>query len=228
MIRLVVAVALAVGLLALAAPAVERATVQRTTGALDRGATALASASDELTATAPPVPLATPGARRLVEVRLPSPGPTAAPVHHLRLRCHGPKRLQFVGSVGGRRHTTSVAIDWPVALVTGASGRIGATGPTGSERDPERGGLGLENDASGDTAVDTTLAVGLHRVAGRPTVVVGRASGGHVRGDGRAARRAGSENGVDGGERRRSSSTETEPPTVCSTTASGVSRRSTT
>lgn len=216
MIRLVVAVALAVGLLALAAPAVERAAVQRTTGALDRTATALASASHDLTATAPPVPFATPGARRLVTLRLPSPGPTAAPVHHLRLRCHGPRRLQFVGSVGGRRRTASVPVEWPVAL---------ANTVARSRRVSERGGLVLESDASGDTAVDTTLAVGFHRVAGRPAVVVGRASDGHVPDRQRTSPSEGSESGVERGERRRSSSAETGPPTVCSTTASGASRR---
>ncbi|MFC5367038.1 DUF7311 family protein [Salinirubrum litoreum] len=83
MIRAVLAVCLAVSLLGVALPAVENASSDHSARLADAELTRLRATLTDLAATDDALPADSPGARRLVTLRIPTPDLTAAPVAYL-------------------------------------------------------------------------------------------------------------------------------------------------
>jgi hypothetical protein len=82
-IRAILAVCLAVALLGVALPAVENASRDHAAGVADAELTRLRATLADLAATDDALPADSPGARRLVTLRLPTPDLTTAPVAYL-------------------------------------------------------------------------------------------------------------------------------------------------
>lgn len=123
MLRAVLAVALAAGLLAACVPAMDDASVEvaneRVAGELAR----LTDAARALRRREPALPSGMPGARQVVTLAFPEPGPGTAGVRNVTIRSdaagEGPGRGRYAWSVhGGARRTRRVS--GPPLLVDGA------------------------------------------------------------------------------------------------------------
>jgi hypothetical protein len=120
-IRAVLAVCLAVTLLAIALPAVEDASRDRSARLADAELERLRATLADLAATDDALPADSPGARRLLTLRVPTPDLTAAPVSYLAVggvpeadpaneQGATPDRLAY-RLRGGPPHTVSVPVD---------------------------------------------------------------------------------------------------------------------
>ncbi|WP_254543351.1 DUF7311 family protein [Halomarina pelagica] len=110
MLRVVLAVLLAVALVGASLPAVERARVASSDAAVEREATALATAVERACADSDPVTPGGPGARRVVTLALPARSWGHAGVERVRVTPRGVRwRVR-----GGARHR--LRFDGPAAL----------------------------------------------------------------------------------------------------------------
>lgn len=156
MIRVVLAVLVAVALVVAARPAIQDARTADATAALDRTARELTRVGTALARTATPVPPGVAGAQRRVELTLPPPSATQAAVRGLRLRCRGPQSLAVTARVGGvRRH---VSVDSPVRVALAA----------GQQTSGDGGATRLEHARA--------VTLRLWRLDGRPALVVAEGS----------------------------------------------------
>jgi hypothetical protein len=103
-IRVVVAAALAVALLAASLPAIEDARIERTATDLDATLSRVERAAADLATNEAPTPGDLAGARRIVDVRLPPPSWTSAPVTWVSLggRPGGPPADVLAYRIAGR------------------------------------------------------------------------------------------------------------------------------
>jgi len=165
-LRLLLAVALAVALVAAATPAIDRARVSRAELLAERDADRVAAAARTLAAEE------SPGARRTVTVSLPPRSPTAAAV------------VVAIGGVAGREEGTSNLPERGVSVTDSPTSDVLAVGVAGGRQQVRRVGTDLRVVRDGEVAESDRAALvlrggetyavtlRLRRVDGRRTVVV--------------------------------------------------------
>ncbi len=116
MIRVVVAVLLAAGLLAVSLPALDTARSDRATARIDRFGHRIAVAAAELADSEAPVRPGVAGARRSVGVERPPESVTVAPITSLLVRCHPAGDIELGFNVDGQPKSVRVPVPAPVAI----------------------------------------------------------------------------------------------------------------
>jgi hypothetical protein len=104
MLRVVFAVVLAVAITAAATPAIDQARTARTQSLVRSQVTALDTTVDRLVAFENAVARGTPGARRLVTIRLPTDSPGTKRLHEFRIR-----------SLRNETHPDAAVVSWTTA-----------------------------------------------------------------------------------------------------------------
>lgn len=144
MIRVVIAVLLTAGLLAVSLPALDAARADRATARIDRFAHRLTTVTTELATSETPVRPTVAGAHRVVELRLPPGSVTVAQISSVAVRCHPAGDIELGFVVDDENRTIRVPVPVPAAVHTPLS----------------------------VTPTERTLRLGFVRLAGEPTVVV--------------------------------------------------------
>lgn len=145
MIRVVVAVLLALVLLSVAAPAVEEAAAYRSERTVESAVAAIDEAATDLLAREELPPPGHAGARRSVAVDLPADGRTTRPVRYIEIERVGDRSVARYAVEGGQRRTA--VIDAPIVGADNGTVELRGRGRTATVV------LTLQRDGSGDPVI---------------------------------------------------------------------------